>query len=306
MSVRSRTFRHVMRGGLIGLLATSATQMAHADGADTKKSCVSSFERAQQLRASTKLRDAREALIECSKETCPNLIRRDCVQWMGEVLASLPSVVFGAEDAEGKDVAAVRVSVDGVVVQERLEGKAIPIDPGLHVVRFELGDGTVLEERVLVREGEKNRALLAKFSKSAGQGLATPTATQPPSSSLELAPEGSPRSSPANLIVAIASGVVGLGALGASLAFDVAGTSEAHALPCAPAKDCTDSQIEPARQKYEYADILLGVGAVTVALGVVALVVRPFHAGDPRTGSRLQLDAGFSRGGGAAWLRLAF
>jgi hypothetical protein len=306
MSVRSRTFRHVMRCGLICLVAASGPQMARADGVDTKKSCVSSFERAQRLRASTRLRDSREALIECSKEACPNLIRRDCTQWMGEVLASLPSVVFGAQDAEGKDVAAVRVSVDGVVVQERLEGKAIPLDPGLHVVRYELADGTMLEDKVLVREGEKNRALMARFSRSSS-GQAATLPTTPLSPSLEPGPDGSPRSSPTNLIVAIASGALGLGALGASLAFDVTGTSEAHALPCATARDCTDSQIEPARQKYEYADILLGVGAAAVALGVVVLAVRPFHAGEAaKTGSSLQIDASFARGGGAAWLRLAF
>jgi len=43
-----------------------------------------------------------------------------------------------AEDTTGADTLAVRVTIDGQLLAETLDGKAVPIDPGEHVVRFEL------------------------------------------------------------------------------------------------------------------------------------------------------------------------
>jgi len=305
---RSPVLRYLFHAGLACLTAGASLRPARADELDQRRACVSAFDRAQQLRASTKLRDARDALIECSKETCPALIRGDCTQWMTEVLASLPSVVFGAQDASGKDLVTVRVKIDGVVVQEKLDGKAIPLDPGPHVIRYETTDGRVLEDQVLVREGEKNRSLSANF----GQVAPRPTglAGIQPSSQLEAPSQGSAgrSTSPANFIVGIASAVAGLGALGAALAFDVSATSDANALPCAPSKTCTDSQIAPLRQRYLDADIFLVPGIAAVLFGGVILAVRPFHDGESAKtmASSLRLDAGFSRGGGTAWLRFAW
>jgi hypothetical protein len=277
---------------------------------------MTSFDRAQQLRASSRLRDARDALIECSKETCPALIRRDCDQWMSEVTVSLPSVVFGAQDGAGKDLVAVRVSIDGNPIQEKLDGRAVAIDPGPHVVRYELSDGTAVEDRVLVREGEKNRALTAKFPESPGvmpspasiplmlppgpsTGPARPTPPPPP------AVHSKP--SPANFVVGVMSGVAGLGVLGAALGFDVTATSDAHALPCAAGRSCQSSQIDPIQQKYTDADILLGVGSAAVVFGVVMLAVRPFRTAATATATASpRVDATLTRGGCTAWLKMPF
>src|SRR5277367_3171243 len=107
-----RSGGRVVHGALACFLTITASDAVRADESDTKKACLTSFDRAQQLRAASKLRDTRDALIECSREVCPTLIRKDCDQWMSEVLVSLPSVVFGAQDASGKDLVAVRVTVD--------------------------------------------------------------------------------------------------------------------------------------------------------------------------------------------------
>jgi hypothetical protein len=289
------------------IVASAGPRSARADESETKRACLVAFDRAQQMRASTKLLGARDALIECSSETCPTLVRRDCSQWMGEVLASLPSVVFGAQDASGTDLVAVRVSVDGVVAQERLEGKAIAIDPGPHVIRYELTDGTAVEDRILVREGEKNRALTAKFPEPARKPpglIPSPTAPAPAKLAThdQASPAGASRPSAANLVVGIVSGVAGLGVLGAALAFDLTATSEAHALACAAHKSCQAAQVDPIQEKYTDADILLGAGAAAVVFAVIVLAVRPFHT--KATPSSLRLD--FSRAAGTAALELAF
>jgi hypothetical protein len=295
-------------------MASFAPASSRADNSDDKKTCVASFDRAQRLRAEGKLRDSRDALIECARDTCPALVRRDCTQWMGEVLTSLPSVVIGAQDATGKDLVKVRVSVDGNVVADRLEGKAFAVDPGAHVFRYELPDGTAVEEQVLVREGEKNRALMARFP-NAGTAVVplsvAPLPPQlPPPTPTVRPPEEEPstQSSPANLIVGLVSGIAGLGALGGSLAFDLMGTSEADALPCGKTHSCSSADTAPASQKYTYADVLLGVGAAAVVLGSVVLIVRPFHSAQAnRSVSSLRLNATvLPQGGCRAGLGLSF
>ena len=47
------------------------------------------------------------------------------------------SVVPAAKDKKGRDIVDVKVSIDGKVVTETLDGKALPVDPGVHTFRFE-------------------------------------------------------------------------------------------------------------------------------------------------------------------------
>src|SRR5262249_42485296 len=126
---------------------------------------VSAYEKAQQLRGEAKLRAARDQLLVCSRPECPALVRQDCSQWMGEVQHALPSVVIAARDGTGHDVLAVRVSIDGVVVTETLDGKPIAVDPGPHKFKYETAGSAPIEEQVLVREGERNRPLTASFAR---------------------------------------------------------------------------------------------------------------------------------------------
>src|SRR5262249_17034964 len=71
--------------------------------------------------------------------------------------ALVPSLVFAARDARGSDIFDVGVVLDGKRLVERLDGRPVEVDPGQHVVRFEAKDYEAVEQRVLVREGEKAR-----------------------------------------------------------------------------------------------------------------------------------------------------
>jgi hypothetical protein len=105
--------------------------------ADDKQACVAASEKAQQLRSAGKLGEARDQLNICGRSECPKLIQQDCTQWMSEVLANMPSVVPGAKDRKGRDLVDVRLSVDGKVATEMLDGKALVLDPGVHTFLFE-------------------------------------------------------------------------------------------------------------------------------------------------------------------------
>src|SRR5215472_923722 len=170
MLLKSRwsLFSGVAATAVVALGARSAS----ADGTTVKNACLSAAERGQNLRTDGKLVSARDEFLVCARDDCPHLVRTDCMTWLSQIDASLPSVVFSAT-AGGADVTDVRVRYDGQLLLERLDGKAKPIDPGTHVFQFERA-GDKVEVRVVIAEGEKNRKVIAVFDNPR-------TATPPPS-----------------------------------------------------------------------------------------------------------------------------
>jgi hypothetical protein len=94
-------------------------------------------------------------------------VRRDCAQWQADVSTLLPTVVFGAKDAQGRDLFDVAVALDGDALVKKLDGKAVPVDPGPHTFTFSVAGRPPIAERVLVKEGEKARALVVTFAEGA-------------------------------------------------------------------------------------------------------------------------------------------
>lgn len=104
--------------------------------AEDAASCARAYEHGQELRMSKKLAAARDEFLVCARPACPKAAREDCARWLGEVEAALSSVVVRAARA-GASFEDARVLVDGAVVAERVDGRAITLDPGKHVVRVE-------------------------------------------------------------------------------------------------------------------------------------------------------------------------
>jgi hypothetical protein len=113
----------------------------------------------------SKLLDAREALVVCSRPSCPGLVQRDCASWLAQVGEAQPTVVLRALTAKGRAVLDARVTIDDRSVERALdlEGNPIPLDPGPHIFRFETNGLEPVEERAVLRAGEKKRAIVAHF-----------------------------------------------------------------------------------------------------------------------------------------------
>jgi hypothetical protein len=145
-----RLLRAAVLGGLLALASSAA-----ADA--TKDECIAANESAQDLRQAGKLREAREKLTVCLAASCPRLLRADCTQRMSEVDAAMPAVVFEAKDGAGNDLSAVHVTMDGQPFAQRLDGRALPADPGEHRFEFEADGLSKTEKTLVLREGENNR-----------------------------------------------------------------------------------------------------------------------------------------------------
>ena len=154
---------------LLGLSIVLASTLAARGASADVQACLGASEKGQRARTAGKLREARDQFLLCGNEGCPAMVRRDCTQWQGEIIAMLPSVVFGAKDKAGRDLFDVTVSMDGEPLLRKLDGKSVAVDPGPHTFKFEVAGSPPVVERALVKEGEKTRVITVTFASGAAQ-----------------------------------------------------------------------------------------------------------------------------------------
>jgi hypothetical protein len=270
--------------------------------ADSKADCAKAYEASQEQRSQDKLREAHKNMLTCSQSACPNFIKKDCSKWLAEVEAAMPTVVFSAK-AGGKDVSDVRVSMGDETVAETLDGKAIDMDPGSHAFVFESEEYGKREIQVVVKEGKKAQSVEVSFESAGGE---TSSASGSPGQGDQGAGVSSESGSGRQTIGYVLLGVGAVG-LGGFAYFGLTGKSDQNKLACADSKTCTDSDLDPIKKKYLFADISLGVGVVAAALGTYFLVTAPSgNAAPAQDAGRLRFDLGPTRGGGFASVAGAF
>ncbi len=160
-------FRDPSASSLAIAMALALVARPARAGDDTdKRVCLSTYVEAQAARQDGKLRTSEKALLQCARAVCPAPIRNDCVRWLREVTDAMPTVVLSATGPDGHDRPDVRVSLDGQPLVSRLDGRPLAIDPGEHLFRFESDTDGAVEERVVVREGEHDRAVTGVFPRA--------------------------------------------------------------------------------------------------------------------------------------------
>lgn len=212
--------------------------------------CVRAAEDSQSLRSAHRLRAAFKHLLVCSQSNCPAVVRTDCSYWLAEVEKLLPSVSVQAVDRDGREITDVSVTMDGELLASRLDGLAVPVDPGVRAFRFEHVGSTPIEQKIVIREGQKGRLIRIAFD---------PRPPPPP----KPAPVERRYRVPAASVVFGAAGAV---ALGGFAYFGISGRRDASDLAegCGRNKTCDESQVSPIRTKLLIADVSLGVGLVSL------------------------------------------
>jgi hypothetical protein len=203
-------------------------------------------------------------------------VRTDCAKSLAEVEGSIATVVVHARDAEGRDVVAVKVQMDGQPLLEKLEGVAVAVDPGPHKLRYEFPNGNVVEDDVLITEGEKRRMLSVALKKE--QAPVAPA----------IEPSRGP--GPAPWII----GGVGLAALVGFGLMEIPIQSQYSSLTdgCGKTQSCTQAQKDSLTSLYAPAAILLGAGILGASVGATWLIVSAVTHGKTVTGSFITPVAG--------------
>jgi hypothetical protein len=222
----------------LGSIATALIWAALAAGGAARAAdptvgeCLAASESSLTLRRAHKLHDALDQLLICSAASCPRDVHAECIRRVSAVNAAIPTVVFEAKDGDGNDISAVKVSMDGVALTDRLDGAALPLDPGEHTFTFKARGQPAVVKTFVIREGEKDRRERVVFhslvpvrpppaavaSAGAATGATTQPAAGPPAAGtvLQTTPPAEParrdRGTQGTLaIAAMGVGVIGLG-----------------------------------------------------------------------------------------------
>lgn len=249
---------------------------AHVARAEEPVDCPSASERGQRLRAQNQYRDALEQFRSCAQATCPTVVRKDCVKWQSELEETMPSIVVGVVDENGRDMAEAEIAVDGMMVAERVDGKPLPIDPGPHELRATASERVPTTVPVVIRVGEKNRLVQLKFAAKLHRVSAETFAPAPSSAP---PPAAAPRETSRvrhdylpPLPTVILGGVGALG-LGAFAALGITAKSQLGVLRDGCAPSCAPNEVDAVQRRMLAADLSLAVGVVALGAGTVLWVL---------------------------------
>jgi hypothetical protein len=155
-----------------------AASRARADETVTT-TCGDAFDQSQVRRDDGKLLEARRLLRVCSGPSCSPTQQRLCSEWLADVEARVPSLILSATDGSGGDLVDVKVTMDGVQVATRLDGRALEVDPGPHSLLFEPTDGASVRTRAIAVERGKGKVVSVILGRPPGP----PDSTAPPNPS---------------------------------------------------------------------------------------------------------------------------
>jgi hypothetical protein len=187
------------------VLLASPRARAADPSSDATAECIAASDRGQSQRDEGKYRSARTAFLQCARDVCPQLVLKSCARWLRELDEAAPSIVLGAKDEQGNDLADASVTFDGEPLASHLDGRPVEVDSGEHVLRFERPGTTPVEQRLILRAGEKARVVTVTLRPVRDETPPDETdkkETPPP-------PVPEPLTSPRHIVV----GALGLGAL---------------------------------------------------------------------------------------------
>lgn len=159
----------LVRAAALALGVFSASKDASADGANADRAaqrCISDHFRGQVEQREGNLLEARRSFAACASAGCPGVVRRECASLNAAVAGSIPTVVPVAVDEDGNDLTNVTVRVDDGSEPLSLRGRALPLDPGHHLLTFESPGHERRRLAVVLREGEKQRPIVVRMRRS--------------------------------------------------------------------------------------------------------------------------------------------
>jgi hypothetical protein len=234
------------------------------------RACLDGADEGQKLRDSGAYLEARERFIACAADECPGEVRKGCIGWLGELDKLIPTVVFGAR-AHDKEVSDVRVTIDGVVAAERIDGKPVALDPGEHHFRFERAGDAEVDQTAVLMAGEKERPITVRFGTELPSLPPSLPAGQSPATGEARAPERKKPSAESMRAAAFALGALGATTLVAGGVLDISGY--VFLQECRGDSTCSGAH-ERAEVEWRFVtgDVLLGVAVLS---SVAAWLVWP-------------------------------
>jgi hypothetical protein len=271
---------------LVCLAPLALTGAAGAEPPPSKEACSAAYERTQVFDRESALVQAREQSILCAKRECPEFVQKECLEWLEDLDARIPTILIEAYDRVGARVDDVTVLFDGVVLARTLDGVEMRVDPGAHQLTFQRrGERTVIQD-ITLRERDKRKIVVVRFSPSPAD--AAPTASA--SASAAPAGSGAPAGTPAMRVAAYVTGATAFASLVAAVSLGAVAVAEQGELAGRCSPKCSSGEIEGLRGKAIAADVL-GVAGLAMAGVATYLFLAPTSRPAAAPVERLTLGA---------------
>jgi hypothetical protein len=269
-----------------GLIALGLLHSGVAGATDSTDQCLQAYEAGQRLRQVGDLVGAGEELLVCGGPACPVRMQGDCQRWLDAVERATPAVVFRVRGSKGVLLANVDVSIDGEP-SRRLDGRALLMNPGEHVLLFEHEGYEPLHTPVFVTEGEK----LEPREVTLQPHFAAPSATESSSTSgVQGDTTPGPELAQSSRWPFVLGGVGLAGAAGFVFFGVRAQSGEADLEQCTP--NCSQSRVDDVKRDYLYSNVSLGVGLVGLTAAGLWLLLDDESDGAAAGGARHGLQVG--------------
>jgi hypothetical protein len=282
VTLRARFASCAVLGAFV-LCQVPASAQAPDDDAQTVQ-CLNLHEKAQKLRKSGALLQSRVALLSCAGETCPTMVRQDCIELLRDLERDIPSVSFELL-LNGKDIDGAKFSDGDKPVVAGSKGVPYDVDPGVHKFKAEVPGVPAIETTEIVREGEKNRVV--RFVSN------VPAAASP-------LPAGERPVPPATWVF----GAAAIAAVGAGAILGYTAENNLSQLTCKPY--CTSSDVAPVRTMAAAADASFGGAILLAGIAGAFFFSRPVVTSEKQTTYELQPAAVLGAGFGGVSLRGSF
>ena len=240
--------------------------------------CIAHHKDGQILRGQGSLLAASKHLQSCLHPACSPVLREACATLLEEVERDTPSVVFAAESG-GADLSDVRVYDGGALLLGPLTGRAIALDPGVHQLRFESDGKQPLDTTIVLRVGEKNRAVQATLQALEGRAEPAPVhrmSRSAPAAPDPLTPYPQPVAPPERALSLADYAPFGVGLLlgvgGLAVALDARSDLENAKQTCSP--QCSAERQDRIFTKSLVADGLFVLGGAALGYGVIRILTR--------------------------------
>jgi hypothetical protein len=289
-----------MKTGLLVGLFVPAVLVTATALADDKAACLDATSKGQRFKIAHKLVEAREELLVCAAAGCPSVVQSDCATWLIEVEKALPTVVISAKDSAGAYLVDVTVSVDGAPLASKLDGRSLPMNPGLHALHCEGPGGTSADQQVVVREGEKDQPVAVVLAAAPPPDVAhVPDVTHAPqvAPTLDVAHQPSGGAWGGWKTVGWIVGGVGLVGIGVGAVYGVTAMDDKSSAHCDAHNVCDAGTASGIKSAANISNVGWIAGGVLVAGGAGLVLFAPRGGGGTKAGLRVAPLVAASGGG---------
>jgi hypothetical protein len=318
--------------GCAAIVLAASPAMSQVAHPRDEEACQAALKDAKTREQEGALQAAKTLLKSCAQNPCSAFVRQQCGNRNTKLEMDTPTVVLLVTDAAGGARTDIQVRVDGEPFASQLDGRAVPIDPGMHDFSFITEGHVFATQKILIVQGQRNRFITATMGRTGRGAVAADETAGPSEEQAAKLPATRPRTkAPATaaadkkpalamdesataesssaegasppkhrrILPWVLSGV-GVAGLGAGAVLTLWGRKDNNSLSnCSPS--CSQATLDHIRRVYQGADIAIGVGVAALAAAYWSYAAFQDSPGESHgSESALRLDVAPTTSGGFA------